>query len=90
MGSAIRQNSYWYADGEDDEAKMTALCVMCAKKQDKGWFWEGKVLGYGDYDLFCSSCGNAIHIRGNIETQADNETERQQEPSGAVDTGQVS
>ena len=63
MTTVMKQDSYWYSEGEDQEAQMKAMCVMCAKKARKGWFWEGR-LGYGDYDLFCSVCGNAIHIRG--------------------------
>lgn len=63
--ASIIQNSYWVLDGEGDDAKMKALCEMCAKKEQKGWFWEGTVLGYGDYDLFCKVCNNAIYIREN-------------------------
>jgi len=60
----IKENCYFYlkSNGEKDET-MEALCVLCAKEQNKGWFWEGKRLGYGNYDLFCSSCSNAIYIR---------------------------
>ena len=32
-------------------------------EQQKGWFWDGKNLGYGDYDLFCNECNNAIYLR---------------------------
>ena len=70
MKSLIQQDSYWFLDGEGEEAVMKALCSICAKKQQKGWFWEG-FLGYGDYDLFCSSCNNAIHIKN--QTRETNE-----------------
>jgi hypothetical protein len=70
MASIIQQDSYWYLDGENEEAVMNALCSICAKKQKKGWRWEGR-LGYGDYDLFCESCGNAIHLRGENEVEAE-------------------
>jgi hypothetical protein len=71
----IKQNSYWILDGEGEDAKMNALCEMCAKKERKGWFWEGKVLGYGDYDLFCKSCKNAIYLRdNNAETTNKNQS----------------
>lgn len=71
MISLIQQNSYWYLEGEGEDAVMTALCAVCAKKQKRGWLWEGR-LGYGDYDLLCSSCRNAIHIRGkNDETETE-------------------
>jgi hypothetical protein len=63
VDSIIKQDSYWFLEGEGDEGKMRAMCPICAKKSGKGWFWEGRVLGYGDYDLFCASCGNAIHLR---------------------------
>ncbi len=59
----IQENCYWYQKGEGEDAVMDALCIFCAKEQNTGWFWEGKRLGYGDYDLFCSSCNNAIYLR---------------------------
>lgn len=67
MEPLIKQDSYWLVEGEGDDAKMVALCPICAKKEDKGWYWEGSSLGYGDYDLFCQSCKNAIHMRAKIE-----------------------
>lgn len=68
MESLIKQDSYWFVEGEGKEARMAALCPMCAKKAEKGWYWEGSSLGYGDYDLFCQSCKNAIHLRAKSET----------------------
>jgi len=62
MNSLIKQDSYWFLEGEGEDALIKALCSMCAKKEQKGWLWQGE-LGYGDYDLFCSSCNNIIHIR---------------------------
>lgn len=73
MNSSIIQDSYWFVDGNGDEQTMRALCPMCAKMLGKGWFWD-RNLGYGNYDLFCGSCGNAIHLRGDIE--AGNKDER--------------
>jgi hypothetical protein len=63
MNDTIKENSYLFLLGEGEDAKMAALCELCAKKEQKGWFWDGKRLGYGDYDLFCSSCGNTIYLR---------------------------
>lgn len=72
QNSIIQQDSYWFIEGESNDAKMNALCVICAKKQNKGWFWEGSRLGYGDYDLFCASCNNAINLRNkNVKNQTD-------------------
>jgi hypothetical protein len=74
MRSLIQQDSYWYVEEkEGEESMMKALCEVCAKKQKKGWLWDGN-LGYGDYDLFCCSCKNAIHIRDTKinENKADN------------------
>jgi len=51
------------------------MCIMCAKKERKGWLWEGR-LGYGDYDLFCAVCGNAIHIRGKDGLEAGHKDEQ--------------
>ena len=59
----IKENSYWFLEDEEPEAKIIAICEICAKKSQKGWFWDGKNLGYGDYDLFCKECGNAIYLR---------------------------
>lgn len=73
----IQENSYWFQDGEGDDAKMAALCGVCHRKQQKGVIWEGKRLGYGDYDLFCNSCKNAIHIRDkNDKTKTTSEDSR--------------
>jgi hypothetical protein len=76
MASLILQDSYWFLEGEGEEAVMRAMCTLCAKKARKGWFWEGR-LGYGNYDLFCSVCGNAIHIRGGDESEAGGKGEQQ-------------
>lgn len=73
MKSLIQNDSYWYMEGEGDDAMMRALCATCAQKQQKGWLWQA-VLGYGDYDLFCHSCKNAIHIREKNEIKADSES----------------
>lgn len=70
MKSAIKQDSYWFVEGEGNNARMKAVCPICAKKLGKGWYWEGGTLGYGDYDLFCSVCGNAIHLREKNEIEA--------------------
>jgi hypothetical protein len=88
MGSLIQQDSYWFAEGEDEEAVIKAMCTMCAKKAKKGWFWEGR-LGYGDYDLFCCSCGNAIHIRGDNGLEAGDKGQEQQAESGGMVGGQA-
>lgn len=68
MESLIKQDSYWFVEGEGDKASMRALCPICAKKSGRGWYWHGASLGYGDYDLFCHSCSNAIHLRRKFET----------------------
>lgn len=75
MASVMRQDSYWYVEGEGEEAKVRAMCTICAKKSRTGWFWEGR-LGYGDYDLFCNVCGNAIHIRGTDGLEAGDKGEQ--------------
>lgn len=88
MESLMRQDSYWYAEGEGDEAVMVAICTICAKKSKKGWFWEGR-LGYGDYDLFCGSCGNAIHIRGSDGVEASDKGQEQQAEGGGLVGGEA-
>lgn len=85
MGSLINQDSYWYVEGEGEEALVRAMCTMCARKFRMGWLWEGR-LGYGDYDLFCSSCGNAIHIRGGDGVEAGDQGQEQPAEGGGVDS----
>lgn len=46
---------YWTVEGKI----IKAICKECHKKE--GWFWEGSKLGYGDYDLKCSSCNKIIN-----------------------------
>ena len=70
MDSLIIQDSYWFVDGEGENSRMKAMCAICAKKNGGGWYW-GKDMGYGNYDLFCSSCKNAIHIRRVIEAHSE-------------------
>ena len=78
QNSLIVQDSYWFINGEDEDATVSALCVVCSKKENKGWVWQGTRLGYGDYDLFCKSCGNAIHLRKeNVENKTDNKNKPQ-------------
>jgi hypothetical protein len=69
VDSAIIQDSYWFVDGDGENARMKAMCPICAKKAAKGWYWD-KNLGYGDYDLFCNVCRNAIYLRRVIETDS--------------------
>ena len=73
----IKQNSYWFVDGEGEDAKVCATCEFCAKKEQKGWFWEGKRLGYGDYDLFCKICGDTIYLRENNANKTTNKDQQQ-------------
>lgn len=78
MNFLIKQDSYWQLEGEGEKAEIKAICVICFKKSNLGgWFWGGR-LGYGNYDLFCSSCGNAIYIRGENESKADNKDDKEQ------------
>lgn len=70
--SLIIQNSYWYLEGSGDDAVTCAICELCAEKEQKGWFWDGKRLGYGDYDLSCKVCGNIIYLRDNNANKTDN------------------
>ena len=75
--NTIQENSYWFLEGEEENGKIVAICEMCAKKQQKGWFWDGRNLGYGDYDLFCNECKNAIYLRNknNDKTTNQNQSE---------------
>lgn len=64
MSHLIIDDSYWFVDETDPEnAKISALCEICHLKENKGWHWQGKQLGYGDYDLYCSVCNKAIYLR---------------------------
>lgn len=57
------EDCHWFVKGKGDEARMAALCMFCASKLKKGWYWPGKEKGYGDYDLICDNCQNAIYLR---------------------------
>lgn len=69
----IKLDCYWYIDGRvpENERKMLACCTECYKnnklideKGNKaGWFWQGSIRGYGDYDLNCSICNKIINLR---------------------------
>jgi len=71
----IKQDSYWYVEGDDEEGVIKALCTICAKKMNKGWYWSS-ANGYGDHDIFCSSCKNTIYLKpegkDEVEAEADN------------------
>lgn len=75
--STIIQNSYWFLQGEEEDAQIIAVCEICAKKLQKGWFWDGRNLGYGDYDLFCNECKNAIYVRNKNVDQTSNQNDKQ-------------
>lgn len=73
MPGLILDNSYWFVNDKDkDNPIMDSLCKICHLKEKKGWFWEGKKLGYGDYDLYCSSCGKTIYLREKNENKTIN------------------
>jgi hypothetical protein len=70
MSNSILDDSYWFINEKNPESPfMAALCKICHLKENKGWFWDGKNLGYGDYDLFCDSCGKTIYLREKNENK---------------------
>lgn len=73
MSYLIIDNSYWFVNEKDPKNPvLNALCEICHLKEDKGWFWDGKNLGYGDYDLYCSQCGKTIYLRDKNENKTIN------------------
>lgn len=65
MQSVIQEDCVWFLDGRlpEEEQKMQAMCLECAKKHDFGWYWNGASVGYGDYDLNCCFCDCTLHQR---------------------------
>jgi hypothetical protein len=57
MENINSNDCYWYVD----EDRILALCVSCAQQLNKGWFWKGSELGYGNYNLQCNNYGSLIH-----------------------------
>jgi len=68
MEEIIQHDCFWYVD--ESTQTMLAMCVACGRKFSKEWFWNGSKVGYGDYDLNCSTCGAIIYKRGKLETDA--------------------
>ncbi len=62
----MQEDCYWYLD-ESSEPRIVAKCVECNKKDNLGWFWNGKKIGYGDYDLNCSICNKVIYKKDEKE-----------------------
>lgn len=77
--SVIQEDCIFYSNGSEDsefeERTIQAMCVECWQRigRPKLWYWEGKDMGYGDYDLKCSmeGCNNIIHQR--TDQYAENE-----------------
>jgi hypothetical protein len=68
----MRENCYWYVTKKNNEEVVSALCQECGEKHKVGRFWNGSVLGYGDYDLNCDMCKKQIYLRNKNETEASN------------------
>lgn len=54
-----KEDCYFAVDNDSDIIK--AICVECHEKNEIGWFWNGKELGYGNYDLNCHFCNKIIN-----------------------------
>lgn len=65
MQSVIQEDCLWFIDKNlpEDEQKMQAMCLNCAKEHNFGWYWNGAERGYGDYDLKCCFCDCTLHQR---------------------------
>jgi hypothetical protein len=63
LSSQEKKDCYWFIKETENGRGMAALCVECGTKNKIGSFWEGSLLGYGDYDLQCDLCGTEIYLR---------------------------
>ena len=59
----IQEDCYFYIDPTkpEEERRIEAKCVSCQKEEDAGWFWNGKIKGYGKFEIKCSVCGKIIN-----------------------------
>lgn len=76
----VQEDCFWFLKGDGDDAQMAALCVDCGRKFG-GWYWRGTVFGYGNYDLACDRCQQAIHTRDTHGDQNEQENNQETAPS---------
>ncbi len=62
----IQKDCFFYIDTslDKDKQKIQSICVECYNKnfKDKNcWFWNGKNLGYGPWDINCDICNCFIN-----------------------------
>jgi len=76
------EDCHWFVKGDGDEARMAALCMFCATKLKKGWFWNGAERGYGEWDIICDNCNNAIYLREAHDSKEEETEATVQNPRG--------
>ena len=40
---------------------MSVLCTNCYEKNPLGWYWPGKLKGYGHFDVKCTICNAFVN-----------------------------
>jgi hypothetical protein len=69
MKVLIQEDCYFFIDESipEDIRPISALCLLCYKEKQVGWFWEGSKRGYYKYNINCSKCGKEIYkIEGGL------------------------
>lgn len=72
--SIIQDDCFFYIENgvPFEEARILAACKECKLQNvipGDPMYWPGKETGYGDYDLYCSICKKAIHVREEYENK---------------------
>lgn len=62
----IQNDCFFFIDTslEKDKQTIKSICLECHEKDFKNkncWFWNGKKLGYGPWDIKCDQCNCFIH-----------------------------
>ena len=59
----IQEDCYFYIDENTvkENKAMSVLCVNCHEKNPLGWYWPGKLKGYGHFNVNCTVCNAFVN-----------------------------
>ena len=68
----MQNDCFYYLEESTD--RIRAACLKCGQRFGYEWYWNGSKIGYGNNDVNCSICGEAIYRQEEtFETDATNE-----------------